>query len=263
MTKLALLIGCNYEGSEAELRGCINDIHATKDVLLKHFQYEESNITLLTDHTADVPTKHNIVKYIMSLAERSYHDDVTEVWISYSGHGTYTRDTNGDEDDGRDECLVPLDYARQGNIDDDTLNSLLALFHPSVRLVFICDACHSGTILDLPYRYLTSKEATVLENVRCKVKCNAMMISGCRDRQTSADAYDVNDQDQYTGAMTSALLHVLKTYNYTIHVHLLLTEMRKFLRNKRFRQVPQVSSTSPIACHVLFSVQTPPTSYIQ
>lgn len=263
MTKLALLIACNYEGSDAELRGCINDIHATKDVLLKHFQYKEENITLLTDHTQHVPTKHNIVKSIMSLADRSYHDDVTEIWISYSGHGTYRRDTDGDEDDGRDECLVPLDYTSQGNIDDDTLNSLLALFHPSIRLVFVCDACHSGTILDLPHRYLSQKEITVLENVRCKVKCNAMMISGCRDRQTSADAYDVNDQDQYTGAMTSSLLHVLEKYRYTIHVSVLVTEMRKFLRDKGFRQVPQVSSTLPIACHVLFSIQTPSTSYIQ
>ena len=254
MTKLAALFACNYEGMSGELRGCINDILATKNVLTTKFGYMEKDVTILTDHTAITPTKHNIVRTIMSLADRSWNDDVTEIWMSYSGHGTYTHDTSGDEDDGRDECLVPLDYETQGYIDDDTLNSLLALFHPSVTVVFIVDACHSETMLDLPYRYLTGKERMVEENARCKIKCNALMVSGCRDKQTSADAYDVNGEQQFTGAMTSALLFVLQKYGYTVQVHTLLVEMRKFLKSKKFRQVPQVSATSSITPDMLFSV---------
>ena len=262
MTKLAALFGLNYEGMSGELRGCINDILATKKVLMGKFRYQEKNISVLTDHTSVKPTKHNIVSTIMSLADQSWNDDVTEVWMSYSGHGTYTRDTSGDEDDGRDECLVPLDYDSQGYIDDDTLNSLLALFHPSVTVVFIVDACHSETMLDLPYRYLTGSERMVEENARCKIKCNAIMISGCRDRQTSMDAYDVNGEEQFTGAMTSALLFVLQKYGYTVHVHTLLIEMRKFLKSKKFRQVPQVSATSSITPDVLFSTYNV-TSFVQ
>ncbi len=34
------------------------------------------------------------------------------------------RDTNADEKDGRDECIVPLDYRTQGFIVDDYYNKL-------------------------------------------------------------------------------------------------------------------------------------------
>mgnify|MGYP001169157932 CR=1 FL=1 len=254
MTKLAALFGCNYEGMPGQLNGCINDVLATKQILIDKFGYTKENIHVLTDHTATKPTKHNIVKTMMSLAERSWQEEVTEIWMSYSGHGTYQRDKNNDEDDGRDECLVPLDHEKNGLIDDDTMNSILTLFHPSVNLVFIIDACHSGTILDLPYRYLTGSERSVKENAKSRIKCNAMMISGCRDKQTSMDAYNINNDSQYSGAMTSALLFVLEKYDYTIHVHTLLVEMRKFLKEKKFKQVAQVSATKPIKKHIMFSI---------
>ena len=41
------------------------------------------------------------------------------VW--YSGHGSYVRDTNGDEADGVDETL----YLYDGNLVDDELNNIL------------------------------------------------------------------------------------------------------------------------------------------
>ena len=75
--------------------------------------------------------------------------------MSYSGHGTYVKDVNDDEDDGKDECLVPLDYKESGMIFDDHLNNILSLIHPDTRVVFIVDACHSETMLDLSYRYVS------------------------------------------------------------------------------------------------------------
>jgi len=45
--------------------------------------------------------------------------DVDEIFVHYSGHGAYITDHSGDEDDNRDEVLVPLDHRRSGYIKDD------------------------------------------------------------------------------------------------------------------------------------------------
>jgi hypothetical protein len=256
MSKIALLMGLNYEGSDSELNGCINDIENVSKMLTSVYEYEEKNVLVMTDHTDILPTRRNITAQLIKLAERTYEEDISEVWISYSGHGTYIKDTGDDEDDGRDECLVPLDYYENGLIDDDTLNHILALINPDVRLMCVIDACHSETILDLPYRYISGNK-NVIENPTNNIKCQCIMISGCRDDQTSSDAYDINNSKEYSGAMTSALLHVLDAFDYTITCWRLLKEMKKFLKRRDFTQVPQISSTQMLNCAMLFSCVDP------
>jgi hypothetical protein len=257
MSKIALLMGLNYEGTESELRGCINDIENVSNVLKNVYQYAEEDIVVMTDHTEEMkPTRRNIIAQLIKLAEKTYERDIKEVWVSYSGHGTYVKDKGDDEDDQRDECLVPLDYYENGLIDDDTLNRVLALMNPDVRLICVIDSCHSETMLDLPYRYISGKK-NVIENSTNNIKCQCIMISGCRDDDVSADAYNINNSQDYSGAMTSALLHVLETFDYTITCWRLLKEMRKFLKRREFSQVPQISCTQMLNCAMLFSCVNP------
>ena len=74
----------------------------------------------------------------------------------YSGHGLRQPDFNKDEDDGFDETICPVDFRKAGLILDNDLNSLIVrpLKH-GVTLHAIVDACHSGTILDLPNVYFS------------------------------------------------------------------------------------------------------------
>ena len=83
------------------------------------------------------------------------------------------------------------------------------------------------------------------------------MISGCRDDQTSSDAYNINNSREYSGAMTSALLYVLEHFEYTITCWRLLKEMRRFLKKRRFTQIPQISCSSKLNCAKLFSCVEP------
>lgn len=256
MTKIALLMGLNYRGSSAELSGCINDIEATYEVLKNVYSYQPENIVCMTDDTDLKPTANNICAQLIKLAERSYEEELDEIWVSYSGHGSYMHDESGDEDDKKDECLVPLDYSSSGLIADDTLNHLLGLIKPNVKVIFIVDACHSETMLDLPYRYVSGMK-NVVENEKCKVKCDCVMISGCRDDQTSADAYNLNNLNEFSGAMTTALLGVLNNFDYTITCWRLLKEMRKYLSKRKFSQKPQISCTKKLTCATLFSCVNP------
>jgi metacaspase-1 len=254
--KIALLMGLNYKGTSSELSGCINDIENTSKILTSVFNYQPENIVCMTDNTQLKPTANNICSQLINIAKRTYDDPIKEVWISYSGHGSYIKDESGDEDDGQDECLVPLDYSESGLISDDTLNHLLGLMKPGVKVVFIIDACHSETMLDLQYRYISGKKSEI-ENTNSKAKCNCIMISGCKDDQTSSDAYDINNSKEYSGAMTTALLTVLKKFDYTITCWRLLKEMRRFLKVRKFSQIPQISCTRKLSCATLFSCINP------
>ena len=48
-----------------------------------------------------------------------------------SGHGGRVRDTSGDEDDGYDETLIPVDFKRAGQIVDDDIYKMLVTAMPA------------------------------------------------------------------------------------------------------------------------------------
>lgn len=63
---------------------------------------------------------------------------------------------DGDEDDGYDEVIYPVDFRYAGHIVDDEMHRILVnSLQPGVRLTCIFDSCHSGSALDLPYVYST------------------------------------------------------------------------------------------------------------
>ncbi|KAL9131689.1 MAG: hypothetical protein Q9217_000430 [Psora testacea] len=72
------------------------------------------------------------------------------------GHGGQTEDLDGDEEDGYDEVIYPVDFRQVGHITDDEMHRIMVKsLQPGVRLTAIFDSCHSGSALDLPYIYST------------------------------------------------------------------------------------------------------------
>jgi len=159
-TKRAVLIGINYVGQQGQLSGCHNDVGNMKSYLMNVHGFPESNITILMDdgnHTN--PTRANILKAYENLAQTSRAGDTC--FCHYSGHGGKLRDENGDEDDGYDETLVPVDYVTAGQIrDDDLFQALVSRMPQGVLVTCLMDCCHSGTVLDLPYKYVADGEQT-------------------------------------------------------------------------------------------------------
>ena len=77
--------------------------------------------------------------------------------------------------------------------------------------------------------------------------CDAILISGCKDSQTSADAFE---NGQATGAMSHAFITVMNA-NPNQSYLTLLKEMREVLKDK-YDQKPQLSSSHPIDCNLKF-----------
>lgn len=150
----ALMVGVNYFNSDAELQGCINDVKNVKAFLLAR-GYEEENIRTLTDDQEDEtmqPTRANIIEGMNWLVEDAQPDDA--LFFHFSGHGGSDKDEEGDEADGKDENICPVDYQENGVILDDTIHATLVTPLPvGCRLTILFDCCHSGSGADLPYTY--------------------------------------------------------------------------------------------------------------
>jgi len=152
-TKRAVLIGINYCGQQGELSGCHNDVKNVKEYLQTVHGFQEQNMTILMDdgfHSE--PNKRNIMNAYRNVVRASLPGDT--VFCHYSGHGGQVRDTSGDEEDGFDETLIPVDFQRNGHIlDDDLLAELVKPMPAGVLMTCVMDCCHSGTVMDLPYRF--------------------------------------------------------------------------------------------------------------
>ncbi|RYP32896.1 hypothetical protein DL767_004986 [Monosporascus sp. MG133] len=153
----ALLIGINYFGQEGELKGCINDTKNISAFLIERYGYKREDMVFLTDDQQDprgIPTRENILKAIGWLVGGAKPND--SLFLHYSGHGGRAEDLDGDEDDGYDEVIYPVDFRSAGHIVDDELHDVVVKpLQPGVRLTAIFDSCHSATVLDLPYVYST------------------------------------------------------------------------------------------------------------
>ncbi|EME77641.1 uncharacterized protein MYCFIDRAFT_60753 [Pseudocercospora fijiensis CIRAD86] len=153
----ALLIGINYFGQRGQLRGCINDVKNMSTYLNEYFGYKREDMVTLTDdqqNPMSQPTKANILRAMHWLVKDARPND--SLFFHYSGHGGQTKDLDGDEEDGYDEVIYPVDFRQAGHIVDDEMHRIMVQsLQPGVRLTAIFDSCHSGSALDLPYIYST------------------------------------------------------------------------------------------------------------
>ena len=97
-----------------------------------------------------VPTRENLLRAMRWLTEGCGPGD--SLVFLFCGHGVQEVDLNGDEVDGYNEALCPVDFERSGVILDDEINeTVVRPLGRGVKLHAVMDTCHSGTILDLPY----------------------------------------------------------------------------------------------------------------
>ena len=242
MSKRALLIGCNYTATPtAQLSGCINDIVHMRNTLIDAYGYQDSNIYMLRDDDKNrLPTKANIINAFIQVISMSTASDM--LWIHYSGHGTQIRDMNSDESDRLDECIVPCNYNVAGVITDDEIFSIIR--NAKCQMMICFDSCNSGTVCDLQYsiNYNNGSLTKMINTSRSVANSKIIMISGCRDPQTSADAYD-NIAKRGVGAFTQTFLETLRANDHTIELLPLYSKVCANLKSYGFTQIPVLSSS--------------------
>lgn len=235
-----LLFGLNYEDSHiSSLPGCINDVNTMKDYMIRHFKIPNKNIELCHDHTVLKPDRNTIIQKIQKNINlvNDKKNKLNTLWIQYSGHGSYILDKNNDEKDGYDEVLCPLSGQF---ITDDTLNNLFSKLNSDKQLICIFDCCHSGTALDLTYKYDHQRNVCIKNNKRDNIQCKAILLSACLDKQVAADVSGLLQTFTYNGAFTSSLITAFRK-NSKLNIDSIFTDAYSFLKSKNLHQRPQIS----------------------
>ena len=268
MAKRAVLIGVNrYRIPGADLRGCVNDVQNMQSALVQHYGFARGDIVTLLDNAA---TKKAIESAIRKLVKEGRKGDV--LLVHFSGHGSNVPDDNGDEADQRDEIICPTDLDWKSPLRDDWLRKTFDGLRAGVSLTVITDCCHSGTITravqppDAPSipRYLPSPwDLVAVESGRAlrgatrgglrrstrtarKTRDIVMadlpevLITGCRDTQTSADAM-INGT--FNGALTYNLVAAISEAKGSLTYRALHDATIAKLKRGSFDQVPQLEGS--------------------
>ena len=141
MALKALLVGINAYAGTQPLYGCVNDVKKINTLLNGRYSLPANQTRLLLDGAA---TKDAIVAGLQWLAEADAGEQNPIRMFHFSGHGVRVPDENGDEADGKDECLVPVDYQTGGFLYDDALKTLYDACGADTHLLLSMDCCHSG-----------------------------------------------------------------------------------------------------------------------
>ena len=122
-----------YGSQFKTLRGCEHDARDMFDIARS--RGFDAELIL-----ADEATSYRVIDAIGGAAQTLTAGDI--LLLTFAGHGSQVLDDfHGDDEDGFDETLVLFDR----NLIDDELYSLWGRFRAGVRVLFICDSCHSGT----------------------------------------------------------------------------------------------------------------------
>lgn len=250
----ALLVGIEYTNYAKRkimdrLPGCHRDVHRMKDAMIYKYGVPPPNIKVLVDdgRPGGIPTKQNILKglnWLLSSGKK-------HLWFTYSGHGSYQKDRNGDEPDGRDETLVPADFKSAGMIVDDTMRALLRQKLPEdTSFTAIYDQCHSGSVSDLPISFSCRNPGVAVKASRdqsLSTKSGQILsLSACADSQTSVSAYNLERQKGWQGAFTFAFS---KLPSGTLKGDDVLKRIDTVMKHQKFSQITTLSTNRNTTTH--------------
>lgn len=224
MGKYALVIGINYTGTKLELKGCIEDANRISSMLKdKGFK-----VFLLTEF----PVYNDIVRGIHWLASKCYNENI--LYFHFSGHGIQLPANIPGEPNRLDNYFIAYDGKYISN--DFIHKHLVSKITDGVKLRGSIDCCNSKSHFDL--KWCVAKSNNILTLQKSKVYrnsyCDAIIISGCCDGQSS---YDTIINGNHTGVFTHYLLSILAP---GITISELSTRLENDIRAAGFSQIPNI-----------------------
>lgn len=297
MNRHALLIAINeypHLASAHQLKGCLNDSVLVRELLISRFDFQESDIATLVNSEA---TREGILQGLDRLAgTRAFADqsplqEGDLVVIAYSGHGSRTKDVDGDEADGYDSTLVPSDSDRpvpagSGGANLDITDDVLFAYFEAIRrkigknghLVLWFDCCRSGTIArdienhpareipadDRPAEpmetALTSRGEPPPERGKSgwrRLSDGYVLLAGCADDEKSKEMrHPVTNA--YCGAMTYELVREIMGRHGTLTYYDVFEPARKAVTFRYPSQNPQLEGDDDRQLFGTERIDTPP-----
>ncbi|KAG8903276.1 hypothetical protein FRB99_003543 [Tulasnella sp. 403] len=220
---------CGADGGPSELPFARRDAEYWKEVITRRCGYQGANVVLMSDSAANPlhrPTYENIQREMRTLVHGLQAGD--RRFFFFAGHAMQfpTRDNGASqgtasgslprrrntEFDGMDESIITISKNAAGEyrtIKDNHIKEwMVDPLVPGSILTAVVDTCHSGTILDLPYRARLKRRKVVFEDARPDVddlpQCRGTVIcvSACEDGQKATEWKRGSEQ---TGPLTLAM----------------------------------------------------------
>ena len=273
LNKKLLTVAIN-KYKQSPLMGCVNDSILVTKILTEKYGCSPSNVKALID--GEATTKH-ILEGLAWLVKNAKPGDTLVFHYSGHGSQVPVEDyKNTDEDDGFDEVLCPVDIDFYSNlfIRDHEAGVFFKSLPAGVNALAILDCCHSGTGLrngvqktlpeNVKNRFMAPPISSLLSNPNISIdedlalytsapskksifrsSCidltdkqgDTILISGCKDNQTSADAF-INGR--YHGALTYYLFETLKESNWKLSYDNLVKIVNKKLDKCLYEQDPML-----------------------
>lgn len=264
-TKRAFLVGISeYTNLTQSSDDIWSNIHGANDVelLSQTLKKQNFNIKKLTNRAA---TAQQIRKEIVHFISSCHSGDI--VYLHFSCHGQPVEDLNGDETDGWDEALVPINaqkvyqekkYTGENHIIDDELNDYLRSLRTKVGttgfVYVVIDACHAGS----SYRGDEEKDSVIIRGTnrgftstgkqfvpridkRGKIRvdksnsmANICILEACRSYQVNSE---IKENGKYYGSLSFYVDKALKATKLGMDIS--WTEKGVSLMNKDARLVRQ------------------------
>lgn len=222
----------DYPFAGADLNGCINDqqdminICQPLGVIIEPYQNSQCTHDNMVNRIKKIAA-------ILKTGSFTYH---------YSGHGTYGEDPLLVEPDGLREGI----YCYDGNIFwDYELIQAFSLFRSTVEVLIIMDSCFSGgysrlignPLIKSKYYQITDKPKSTKPRSKTE-KINGVLISGCGENQTSADAFIGG---RYNGALSYFMTHSFSAG--MSQRQWFETSNKALIRSGKFEQRPELLGT--------------------
>jgi len=151
----AVIVGISdYYGVRNDLPVSKRHLSLLYDVLVSKDNWMEDHIKLLLNNNAKRESILNAFDWLISNADA---DDI--VVFSFQGHGYSVDDENGDENDGKDEGIVPWEGI-EAIITDDELDEKFDSIN-CTGLMLIFNSCLSGGLIDTGKHSLTFAKSKV------------------------------------------------------------------------------------------------------
>ncbi|KAK6136491.1 hypothetical protein DH2020_029787 [Rehmannia glutinosa] len=236
--KRAFLCGVTYKKQKFELKGTAHDVKNMRDLLVEQFSFRKESILILAEDESFMPPTRKNIEDAFQWLMRSIQSGDSLVFY-FSGHGLRQRDHHGDEIDGFDETICPVDFQTNGMILDNYINqAIVRSLIPDVTLHAIVDSCHSGTVLDLPHVHNinTGKwddNRPPSGAFKGTSRGRAICFSACEDYQLAADTSVFSPEKEMTGAMTCTFIRAIKSAvanGQNLTYHGILDSMHKTLK---------------------------------
>ncbi len=281
MAKKALLTGINDYKYVTKLRGCVNDVRNMTDVLTNLYSFKPNEIRTLVDESVTRDNLVNRLDWLIDGAvpgDLLYFHFSGHGSQVLDRDGDELND-NMDEI----LCLYDMDFRDPNSyLLDDDFSEFIDRLPKGVFLTVCIDSCHSGTAtrdlnalqselqipnatakvqsrfikppadIDLRSYGKTFKTRNMGSRIKedkpnvglsSGSKAKHVLLAGCRDEQTSADALIGGD---YNGAFTYYLCKTLRSKRGAITYQELVENVRNSIAYNSYSQIPQLNGNEDL-----------------